>query len=55
MENVKDEKIKAMRKSKRKESAVAIALTSPYVIIFVIFSLIPVIMGVVFSFMQYNP
>ncbi len=42
-------------KSKRKESLMSWALISPYIIIFVIFTIIPCIMGFVFSFMDYNP
>ncbi|MDE7454371.1 MAG: sugar ABC transporter permease [Clostridia bacterium] len=46
---------KEMRKSKRRQNGVAIALLAPYVLIFLFFSVIPFIMGFVFSFMQYNP
>lgn len=42
-------------KSKRKQTLTALALISPFVIIFVLFTFIPVAMGFVFSFMRYNP
>ena len=44
-----------MIKSKRKEGLLSFALISPYLIIFVIFTLIPFILGIVYSFMRYNP
>ncbi len=49
------EKKKAQKKSLRKESAFGMALIAPYILIFIIFSIIPTVMGVVFSFMSYNP
>lgn len=50
--NVKE---RERRNQKRKESMLAMLLVSPYLIIFLLFTLIPVIMGFVFSFMRYNP
>ncbi len=44
-----------MRKSKRRKNGVAITLLIPYVLIFLFFSVIPCVMGFVFSFMKYNP
>lgn len=46
---------RAMRKSKRRQNGVAIALLAPYVLIFLFFSVVPCLMGFVFSFMRYNP
>lgn len=46
---------RAMKKSKRRQNGVAIALLAPYVLIFLFFSVIPCFMGFVFSFMRYNP
>ncbi len=48
-------KLAEQRKSKNRETAVAVALVSPYFILFILFGLIPVVMGIVFSFMRYNP
>ncbi len=42
-------------KSKRRQNLLSLALLSPYLIIFVLFTLIPVVMGFAFSFMKYNP
>lgn len=44
-----------MKRAKRKEGLVALALLSPYIIIFVVFTLIPMILGIALSFMRYNP
>lgn len=49
------EKTAELRKSKRRESLLALALVSPYLLVFIIFTFIPVVLGIVFSFMQYNP
>lgn len=49
------EKIAEQKKRKRQEALLAFALISPYLIVFVLFTLIPFVMGFVFSFMQYNP
>ena len=43
------------KKSRRQEVLLALALASPFLIIFIIFTVLPVILGVVFSFMEYNP
>lgn len=49
------EKIAEQKKRKRQEALLALALISPFLIVFVLFTLIPFIMGFVFSFMRYNP
>lgn len=49
------EKKAELKKSKRREVFLALALMSPYIISFVIFTFIPVIIGVAFSFMRYDP
>ena len=43
------------KRSRRREAAFAFALISPYLIIFLLFTLLPVVMGIVMSFMRYNP
>ena len=48
-------KQKEQQRNKRKEALLALALISPYLIVFVLFTLIPVVTGFVFSFMKYNP
>lgn len=53
-ENIKIKKAE-MRKSKRRESLLALALISPYIIVFIIFTLIPVVAGFIYSFMRNNP
>lgn len=50
-----EEKRAAQRRAKRKETLLALALISPYLIVFVLFTLVPFVMGFVFSFMRYNP
>lgn len=49
------EKTAELKKSKRREVFLALALMSPYLICFIIFTFIPVILGFAFSFMRYNP
>lgn len=44
-----------MKMSKRREGLLALALISPYLIVFLLFTLIPFLLGFVFSFMRYNP
>ena len=53
-DNIKERKAE-MKKGKRREGFLALALVSPYLIVFILFTLIPVICGFVFSFMRYNP
>lgn len=48
-------KRKEQRRQKRKETGLAMLLLSPYAIIFILFTLLPIVLGFVFSFMQYNP
>ncbi len=48
-------KQKEQQRNKRKEAMLALALISPYIIVFVLFTLIPIVIGFVFSFMKYNP
>ncbi len=43
------------KRSKRRKNFAALALLSPYILIFLLFNFIPFIMGFVFSFMKYNP
>ena len=43
------------RRQIRKQYAVGLALISPYVLIFVLFTIVPFVMGVTMSFMRYNP
>ena len=43
------------KRAKRREQGFALAMLSPFVIIFVLFSVIPFIMGFAYSFMRYNP
>lgn len=48
-------KQRQQKAQKRKEALLALLLLSPFVIVFLVFTVIPVVMGFVFSFMQYNP
>lgn len=48
-------KKKSERKAKLKQNLKAFGLISPFIIIFFLFTFIPVFMGFVFSFMRYNP
>ncbi len=48
-------KRREMNKSKRRQALLAFALISPYVLVFVLFTLIPFLMGFLMSFMKYNP
>ena len=43
------------KRAERKETFLALGLSAPYFIIFIIFTLIPVLLGIAFSFMHYNP
>ncbi len=43
------------KRARRKEAAFAVALISPYLIIFLLFTILPVVMGLIMSFMRYNP
>ena len=47
--------IRGKKKYMRKQARLAYLLLSPYVTVFVLFSVLPVFMGIVFSFMKYNP
>ena len=49
------QKIKQQKERRRKETLLALLLMSPFLIIFILFSLVPVASGFVFSFMKYNP
>ena len=44
-----------MKRSKRREGFLSLALISPYLVVFLLFTLIPFLLGFVFSFMRYNP
>lgn len=48
-------KLKQQKARRRRESLLALLLVSPYFIIFIVFTLVPFIMGFIFSFMEYNP
>lgn len=43
------------KRAKRREQGFALAMLSPFVIIFVLFTVIPFIMGFAYSFMRYDP
>ena len=55
MEDFVAKKKAEMRRSKRRENMIAFAMISPYCIIFVLFTLVPFLLGFIFSFMRYNP
>lgn len=42
-------------KVKRRELCLAMLLTGPYIVIFLVFGLLPAVLGIAFSFMKYNP
>lgn len=48
-------KIEEQKRRKRQEVILGLALVSPFLIVFLLFTLIPFLMGFVFSFMRYNP
>lgn len=48
-------KIKQQKARKRKEALLALLLMSPFLVVFLVFTVIPFIMGFIFSFMSYNP
>lgn len=50
-----EDMIAERKRAKRREQGVAVAILSPFVIIFVLFSVIPFIMGFAYSFMRYDP
>ena len=49
------EKVKERKRQRRNEQLVAWLMISPYLIIFILFTAIPIVMGIGFSFMRYNP
>ena len=53
--NIENIKQKEFKKLKAKENLLGWVLISPYMLFFMVFSLIPVVVGFVFSFMKYNP
>ncbi len=53
--NIENIKQKELKKLKAKENLLGLVLISPYMLFFMAFSLIPVGLGFVFSFMKYNP
>lgn len=55
MEDVSAIKSKERKKYRRRETLLALGMASPYMIVFVLFTLVPVFLGIVFSFMRYNP
>lgn len=52
-----DQKLKIAEKNKRnrREALLAYAMVAPFLAIFLFFSVLPFLMGFVFSFMRYNP
>lgn len=48
-------KIKQQKARRRRETLLALLLISPYFIIFILFSVVPIVTGITFSFMSYNP
>ena len=55
MENNEIMKAKKLQKVKTAENLLGWLLISPYVLIFAVFTLLPTVLGFVFSFMKYNP
>lgn len=53
--SVRDENLIARRRQRVKEQVSAYALLSPFIIVFVLFSLLPFVMGFVYLFMKYDP
>ncbi len=49
------QKIKLQKARKRREALLALLMLSPFLIIFICFSVIPFLSGFVFSFMKYDP
>ncbi len=53
--SVRDENLIARKRQRAKEQVSAYALLTPFIIIFVLFSLVPFIMGFVYVFLRYDP
>lgn len=53
--SVRDENLVARRRQRTKEQLSAYALLTPFIIVFVLFSLVPFFMGFVYVFMRYDP
>ena len=53
--SVMDENLIARRRQRAKEQVSAYALLLPFIIVFVLFSLLPFVMGFVYLFMKYDP
>ena len=53
--SVRDENLIARRRQRAKEQVSAYALLLPFIIVFVLFSLLPFVMGFVYLFMKYDP
>lgn len=49
------EKILERKKQRRREQLAAWLMILPYLLIFIVFTVVPVVMGTGFSFMRYNP
>lgn len=49
------QKIAEKKRRSRNEALLAFAMISPFLIVFALFSVLPFLMGFVFSFMRYNP
>ena len=54
MEASANNKEKQFKKAKRREHCLALILISPYFIVFLLFTVVPFVMGFVFYFMKYN-
>lgn len=54
-ESVRDENMLARRRQRVKEQVSAWALLSPFIIILVLFSVVPFVMGFVYVFLRYDP
>lgn len=54
-DSVRDENMLARRRQRVKEQVSAWALLAPFIIILVVFAVVPFAMGFVYVFLQYNP
>lgn len=55
MENKELLRLNELKKAKAGENLLGWVMVSPYVLVFLVFNLLPVVVGFVFSFMKYNP
>lgn len=54
-ESVRDENMLARRRQRTKEQVSAWALLTPFIVIFLLFSILPFVMGFVYVFLKYDP